>query len=391
MADNIYQNQDGVDQFVGRKAAWHLKGTLEDVSAPEAYAQIGGVQLIKQPVFWANAQTTEQYGIARVDNGLEPAFSEDLVGALESFSKNLSSVAVTDGDRAAAERLQEQFRLMIETDRAGVQWHPIRMTVSENWNLITHDEFANVWHEEVTGTVSSLFLLGDGGKMVICDNLRKSELNGDETQWYIFGVNDNSGGSNVMGVSPVRVVCQNTLMAAVSRAEALFRVNHNNPDILTDLRTWMRDVAGTANDRADEMQAAFTRLVNGELNDEQIEKAVTVAIPGRGRPKTTASKTHDDKNYTQWERDMETVMRHRDELTKVIMEGPTGFDQSDPMSPWRVFNGAAEYEQHLRKTKARAGVTIDEARLERAVFGTNAQRNMRNLHKHLVKSLPQYN
>lgn len=99
--------------------------------------------------------------------------------------------------------------------------------VSNDYVEINVDEAAALWDQYVGLSVETLAFLRDGAKLFITGKLPAFDIMGEQVDNYLILNNPMDGGESAQGiVSNVRVVCQNTLHAAISQASNSFRIRH---------------------------------------------------------------------------------------------------------------------------------------------------------------------
>ena len=102
-------------------------------------------------------------------------------------------------------------------------------TVSSSYRLITPRDFCAAW--DIAGAnwpIETIGALGAGDTMFLLSKLGAREVNGDEILEYVLGINYMDGKhANVLRVTPIRVVCQNTLNAALRDTSSNFSVDHD--------------------------------------------------------------------------------------------------------------------------------------------------------------------
>ena len=140
------------------------------------------------------------------------------------------------------------------------------------------ERLAETWPLETIG------ILDRGGQIFMTLDAGMSEVGGEEVRQYFLLSNDHTGKRALrIAVTPVRVVCQNTLIMGLKQAsvtsalphtmnvktEAEFRIN-----LIATMRARQEGILATLN------QMAVTRVV-----DEQVEQILLAAYPVPTPPK----------------------------------------------------------------------------------------------------------
>ena len=131
---------------------------------------------------------------------------------------------------------------------------------------------------------------GNGERVFVSAKLPKTiKVNGDIIENYLVFANshDGSSGVNIL-FTPIRVVCQNTLNAAIKTAESFVRFRHtksvhNNIDMAADLLDIVKDQAVIVEDR-------FNRLSDTEINDIQAKEYIFKTYLGEAELINTKAK-----------------------------------------------------------------------------------------------------
>lgn len=199
MSHEIEEFQDGTAAFLSaRQDAWHRLGTTLPgaFSAEDAmtYAKLGGWNVRKAPL-----QTVPQITVDGVDAGLE---CPDMYAIIRDHP--ITGQAEVLGGTSVG-RLYEPIQNEAHADVL---------------NLLT----------DTTGAVFETAGSLHGGKQVfITMKLPDTMAIGgeDAVDVYIAAVNAHDGGASFkLMVTPVRVVCANTLAAALGNHQAVFKIRH---------------------------------------------------------------------------------------------------------------------------------------------------------------------
>lgn len=115
---------------------------------------------------------------------------------------------------------------------------------------------------------------GDGERIFVSAKLPKHiKVNGDVIENYLVFANshDGSSGVNIL-FTPIRVVCENTLNAAIKTADSFVRFRHtksvhNNIDMAAD-------VLGIVNEQMEEVEERFNYLSTKHMDDKQVKEYI---------------------------------------------------------------------------------------------------------------------
>lgn len=158
----------------------------------------------------------------------------------------------------------------------------------------------------------------------------------DEINKYMLLTNSHNGSSPVMVMlTPIRVVCQNTLNLALSSDTDIARMRHCMT--LDNRIDYVRKMLGLINQRYSEFETMANRLANKMLNHEAVESFLKQTL-------FAAKKEGQDKMKTRAKNILEDVQN--------IFEHGEGNDiPAIKHTAWTAFNAVTEYVDHVRSTK----------------------------------------
>ena len=177
----------------------------------------------------------------------------------------------------------------------------------------------------------------------------------DAVDLYLIAYNthDASGSFRFM-VSPVRVVCANTLAAATKSAKATFKGRHTKGGAKAVIAE-ARETLGLTFKYVESFEAEVAKMIDQEYTDQQFTRLAASLYP-----------TAKDAKEVQ----AENQRVHRANLTKLFRESPTMADIRG--TKWAAYNAVTEYVDHLVPQRNKAGEVLREARATNAVLGLSA-------------------
>lgn len=205
----------------------------------------------------------------------------------------------------------------------------------------------------------------DGGAKVFMTMLLPNKLfvNGnsnDAIEKYLLLTNSHNGTSALMAmITPVRVVCQNTLNAALRNNTNMFKVRHTK-NFMDKAREGAR-VLGLANSYYDDLQYVINQLDKEEISKSYVEQFIATIVPSDDSDKIAKQTT-----------------TKRDIITDLYYNG-TG---NNGRTKWDLYNAITEYVDHksrgrettVSKYRSDADANIsDEQRFKRAMFGQGSR------------------
>ena len=183
---------------------------------------------------------------------------------------------------------------------------------------------------------------------------------GDEVSRYLLLSNSHDGrGSVTIKFTPIRVVCQNTLILAMKDGEKAFSVRHSRTSMTLRLDE-VSSMIGLFQAVFDDAARAFQRMVKTEMNSQRLDAYLEAVFP-----RTTEQRENGISD--RWER-----------IREAFESGsPTGHVAGARNTLWAAYN-AITYEEDYRKP--RVAVAAD-SRLNRVWFGAGADRKLTALQK----------
>jgi phage/plasmid-like protein (TIGR03299 family) len=173
----------------------------------------------------------------------------------------------------------------------------------------------------------------------------------DEVKKYLLLTNSHDGSSMVRAkLTPVRVVCNNTLSAALEGAEQEVRIRHTSSAV--DRLAQAHKLLGLTNALYQELDLIFNRMNVKRITERQLIEFVTRLIP-------------DNKEAT-------FNTRTENIRSRILELNETGAGaEYSRGSLWGALNAVSEYTDHVQNS------TIPEKRLNSAWFGSGEKLKLR--------------
>lgn len=265
-----------------------------------------------------------------------------------------------------AQRLPTGHHALIRKATPDDQEDIVLGVVGENYELITPRSLAEMWDNRTGLSVETMAFLKRGAKLFITGVLPKFDIKGDAVDTYLIAVSPMDGNGAASGhVSGVRVVCQNTLHLAESRATAAFRIRHYQ-GAANDLAKWLERTYQRALQVVETMKEAYAVLADAEITKTHALSTVhdLYKLPVRPvRDSPRKSSWEDVLRYYEYRKDW--VQRARSTVYGLYEGGATGFSPAMRGTAWGLLNSVAEFETYRRGTEdsmALNVVTGDRAR-----------------------------
>ncbi len=284
MSHDLAQDENMEYLFASfQKDCWHRLGHIfyEELTAQEALSLFPNrFSVEKRRLLWDDGDDAGIYGIARVDS---------------------------DGKKT----------------RFGV--------CAEGYNLVTPEEFCFAWDTagkslDRKWPIETIGFLGKGEKQFLLSPLPDVEIAGEDHMQFVLGVNDMTGrGAMLMKITDVRVVCSNTMNAALSDLESTFKVDHDTL-VLEDVQGWLTDVLQTAEEKAATIKEVMEIMAGKRLVEEDVETALKVIVKTSKEPRKTGSPLYDGKLIEQWESKNALAITRRNVISELYNGAMIGYE-----------------------------------------------------------------
>jgi phage/plasmid-like protein (TIGR03299 family) len=323
MAHNLEQFEDGTTAFfTAREVAWHKLGTVtENALTAEDALQTAFLdwQVIKsdQPV-----------------STMVPMFGES---AMEQGSME----EVTHEDRFITYRYHPKTHKADALGVVGNRYTPVQNADAFSFLNIVADESGAVF--ETAGSI-------DNGRKVFMTMKMPSGLNIggiDAIDMYLMAWNTHDGSSSFsVAVTPIRVVCQNTLTAALRQAKSKYTIRHT-PSSTGKIQA-ARDALGVTFKYSAEFEKEAELLLSQSMTDKQFVTLVETVVP---------LDENSPRAITMAEQTRGTLMALWNAPTQANIKG----------TKWAAYNTFVEYSDWAKPVRSK---NSDVARAERIVNGS---------------------
>jgi phage/plasmid-like protein (TIGR03299 family) len=225
--------------------------------------------------------------------------------------------------------------------------------VGNEYHLITPQDVCDIYDEHIAKPIETIGALGKGETFFLSTYLPTLDVKGDEIENYLLISNPMTGlASAEIRVTPVRVVCQNTLIASESMASQQLRVAHDKY-VKQRMADWLRETYEFAEMTAHVLRDLFEEMTKVRVRDAEARALFDAAYPTPGKPKHTAVMAVMEQRITWWEENVNLMQRRRDGA-KMLFEGMgTGMDTKAAKGTlWGAYNAVVECEDYRKSTKA---------------------------------------
>ncbi len=189
--------------------------------------------------------------------------------------------------------------------------------------------------------------LGDGERIFITAKLPGYIRvgNGDDvTEKYIFLTTSHDGsGSITAAFTPIRVVCQNTLNAALGNMSNVVRIRHtvNANQRLADAHL----VMGIADKMSEQLEGVFNNWANVRITDQEVLKLIQLALCPNKETLTLLKQGNDDELSTLFKNTCSDAFAY-------AMTSDTQQMQTTKGTVFGAYNAITGYFQNVRNYKS---------------------------------------
>jgi len=238
--------------------------------------------------------------------------------------------------------------------------------VGEKYTLLTPQDICTIYDEQVAKPIETIGCLGYGETFFVSTQLPTLDVKGDEMENYLLISNPMTGlMSAEIRVTPVRVVCQNTLIASDHMATQKLKIVHDK-SAKVRMGEWLRETYAIAETTSKILKDLFEVMAETRMRDVDARKLFEASYPTPPKPKLNATDKVFEQRVKWWDENVQLAERRR-EGAKMLFEGMgTGMDtQAAKGTLWGAYNAVVETEDYRR------GRNEDQIGMS-AVFGERA-------------------
>jgi phage/plasmid-like protein (TIGR03299 family) len=178
----------------------------------------------------------------------------------------------------------------------------------------------------------------------------------DLIEQYLFLTSSHDGtGSITIAFTPVRVVCANTLNAALRNHTNCVKIRHTAS--AADKLKEAHKMLGISNNLAIEMEAIYNRWSRVRISDPEVKRLIQLAMVPNREVLEKLRMGQDDQLSTSYKNIIENVYEY-------AMASPTQQEETTKGTVYGAFNSITGYFQNVRNYKT------DEAKFKSIMGGT---------------------
>ncbi len=243
--------------------------------------------------------------------------------------------------------------------------------VGKDYTLLTPQDVCDIYDERVAQPIETIGALGYGETFFLSTYLPSVDVKGDEVENYLLISNPMTGlASAEIRVTPVRVVCENTLVASDRLATEKLRIVH---DATAKARfgEWLQETYEVAETTAKVLKDLFVAMASTRVRAQEAQALFEASYPIPAKPRQNAPTAVMEQRIKWWDENVNLMTRRR-EGAKTLFEGMgTGMDTKAAKGTlWGAYNAVVECEDY------RKGRNEDQIGAS-ALFGERAQAKKR--------------
>jgi phage/plasmid-like protein (TIGR03299 family) len=208
--------------------------------------------------------------------------------------------------------------------------------------------------------------LGNGERIFVTAKLPKDLLvNGEEVNKYIILTNSHDGTSSIVaGFTTIRVVCNNTLQAALKGLTNKVYIEHRIG--AKERLSEAYKVMGIASKYMNEVDEIFNQMAKTKVSDTELQKYITdVMMP---EYKALKSPEEDEKISTRFKNQVTSIY-------EFALSHPTQQTEATRGTLWGAYNAISGYYNYIQKYKN------DEQKFTSQMFGNGNNKIQKGFQK----------
>jgi len=322
MAHNLnYNSNTGKHSFFSvKEKAWHGLGTIvQDYPTSAEAMKFAGLDYTveKRPLYTLDGEQMRMEADLNTE-GLEFNAGKDII------VPNYSATVRTDNDVVLG-------------------------VVGKDYHVVQNTDAFSFFDSIVGGGDGILYetagALGKGERIFITAKLPSYIRVGkdDLIEQYLFLTTSHDGfGSITAAFTPVRIVCNNTLNAAMKTARNAIRIRHSSgaSDRLSQAHTLM----GISSKLGEELQEIFNHWSKVRINDSQVKKLIQLAMAPNKEVLNKLEKGIEDEASACYRNIVEEVFSY-------AMGNPSQTLETTQGTVFGAYNAVTGYFQNVRKFK----------------------------------------
>lgn len=271
--------------------------------------------------------------------------SEEPLPAVDAFAK-AGSYRVQLEDLITSSGLPVPSRAVVRGPIPEDPGPRVLTVVGPEYELMEPLEACLIYDEVVNKPVETLGALDDGKMLFLSTFLKKSEVITDEVDSYLLIGSPVTGMKAFILITEVRVVCQNTLVAAQASSSLRYDVVHR-AGVKDIFREWLGIAYNLAAAKDEELLKLFGFFAQKKVDDTQKEFVLEEAYPLPNLPKENAPAHIMERRLETYETNKKWQVTQRSLADQLFLGAGVGQDTKAAQgTAWGLWNAVVELEDY---------------------------------------------
>lgn len=231
-------------------------------------------------------------------------------------------------------------------------------TVGSEYRLIDPLRLCELYDENVRYPIETMGALGEGSTLFFSTRLPSFDVKKDEIESYMLVDSPYSGNAAIrVRVTPVRVVCQNTLIVARQQATESYAIRHDG-EAERDLGIWLGGIIARAEGRIKNMREMFEAMSNKRVTPVDVEALLVASFPDPKLPDLEhPNPAFVERQVGSFEARKRYAEKSRETVRQLFEGAGVGMDrEATAGTAFGLFNAVCERAQYASGIRTPAGL-----------------------------------
>lgn len=222
--------------------------------------------------------------------------------------------------------------------------------VGPDYSIVDPLRTCEIYDEATKKPVETLGVLGQGESLFITTKLPSFQITKDgifdDVDSYLLLHSPYGDGAIQVRVTPVRVVCQNTLIAAKAASTESFRIIHDQ-HVEERMASWMTGIVERAIAKSEGLSQAFNLMASADIDDELAADALKRIYVDPKKPSYVPDQSVMERREKAYEATVKQNATFRENVMEVWGGKGTGMDTDITKGTvWGLYNSVVEWEDY---------------------------------------------
>jgi phage/plasmid-like protein (TIGR03299 family) len=225
--------------------------------------------------------------------------------------------------------------------------------VGPDYSIVDPLKTCEIYDEATKKPVETLGVLGQGESLFITTKLPSFAITStkrgfivDDVDSYLLLHSPYGDGAIQVRVTPVRVVCQNTLIAAKAASTESFRIIHDQ-HVEERMASWMSGIVERATAKSEGLAEAFNLMASTDIDEELATEALKRIYVDPRKPSYVPDQSVMTRREKAYEATVKQNVVFRENVMEVWNGRGTGMDTDlTKGTVWGLYNSVVEWEDY---------------------------------------------